>query len=73
LVSKNTRNQSLKFSPILSISQLFIHLDFSTLDAQLTRKGLEAIFRPILKFGQAIVKAIFIKKINYEFSYEDLV
>jgi hypothetical protein len=27
----------------------------------LTPKGLKAIFRPFLKFGQAIVKAIFIK------------
>jgi hypothetical protein len=27
----------------------------------LTPKGLETIFKPFLKFGQAIVKAIFIK------------
>jgi hypothetical protein len=30
----------------------------------LTPKGLETIFKPFLKFGQAIVKAIFIKKIH---------
>jgi hypothetical protein len=28
---------------------------------ELTPKGLEAIFMPFLEFGQAIVKAIFIK------------
>jgi hypothetical protein len=28
----------------------------------LTPKGPETIFKPFLKFGQAIVKAIFIKK-----------
>jgi hypothetical protein len=37
-----------------------------------TPKGPEAIFRPFLRFGQAIVKAIFIKKIH-EFSHEHVV
>jgi hypothetical protein len=33
----------------------------------LTPKGPKAIFRPFLKFGQAIVKAIFIKNSRYKF------
>jgi hypothetical protein len=32
-----------------------------SLDTMLTPKGPKVIFRPFLKFGQAIVKAIFIK------------
>jgi hypothetical protein len=44
---------------------IYIYTDVGTyctkLETYLTPKGPKAIFRPFLKFGQATVKAIFIK------------
>jgi hypothetical protein len=42
------------------------------LDERLDSKGPETIFKPFLKFGQAIVKATFIKKVH-ELNCEDVV